>query len=309
MSEGIVVVGSCMIDFTSYVPRLPKPGETLVGMEFKRTVGGKGANQCVSAAKLGASTTLIASLGSDIFGEEYLQILKSFKINTNFIKIRKDVSSGVAQIMVADNGENSIVIVLGANALLCPADVDEAEGVIKNAAVLLTQFETSLDTTLHALKLHKGRGVSIVNGAPAVANPDLNVLKNCDIFCVNETETEIMTGIEPLTLDNAQEALNKLFKLGCNTVIITLGAEGAVFASRDEPEMTHVPVEKVKPVDTTGAGDAFLGALAYFIAYHSKLTLKKQIERACQVAKKSVMKAGTQPSFPIKDELSKELFL
>ncbi|XP_074104072.1 ribokinase [Cotesia typhae] len=309
MSKSIVVVGSCMVDFISNVARLPKAGETVLGKEFKRSWGGKGANQCVAAAKLGASTTLIASLGSDIFGEEYFQALKSLNIDTKYIKLRKDISSGVAQIIVDDNGDNKIVIVPGANTLLSPADVEEAEDAVRKAAVLLAQFETSLETTLRALELHKGHGISIVNGAPALANPDLNVLKNCDIFCVNETEAEVMSGIEPLALKNTQQALDKFFQLGCNTVIITLGAEGAVFASRDNPKMIHVPVEKVKPVDTTGAGDAFLGALAYFIAYHPSLTLKEQIKRACHVAKESVLKAATQASFPMKEELSKELFL
>ncbi|XP_011310075.1 ribokinase [Fopius arisanus] len=309
MSTSIVVVGSCMIDFTSYSPRLPRPGETLIGTEFKRTVGGKGANQCVSAAKLGGETALVASLGSDIFGEEYLDLLKSHDINTNHVKLRENVSSGIAHITVAENGENSIVIILGANALLSPRDIDEAQETIKKASVLLAQFETGLHATLHALKLYKGCGISIVNGAPAFANPNPEILQNCDIFCVNETEAELMTGIERLTLENAQSALNILFKKGCNTVIITLGASGAVFATKISQGLTHVPVEVVTPVDTTGAGDAFIGALGFFLAYYPQLTLEEQIRRANQVARQSVLKPGTQSSFPTRKQLPEELFL
>ncbi|XP_034934253.1 ribokinase-like [Chelonus insularis] len=308
MSKDIVIVGSCMIDFVSYVPRLPRPGETLIGSEFKRTFGGKGANQCVAATKLGASTFLVASLGNDIFGQEYLQLLKSLNVNIDHLKIRDNVNSGVAQIMVAENGENSIVIVVGANVLLSPTDVDEAHEVIKNATVLLAQFETCLETTLYALKLHKGHGTSIVNGAPAIKDVTSDILKNCDIFCLNETETEIMTGIQSLTLLNAQEAFYKLFNMGCNTVIITLGANGAIFASRNKPKMIHIPIDEVKPVDTTGAGDAFLGALAYFIAYHPQISMAESIRRACRIASQSVLKSGTQSSFPIKTELPDELF-
>ncbi|XP_063976890.1 ribokinase-like [Diachasmimorpha longicaudata] len=309
MSKYIVVVGSCMIDFTSYSPRLPKPGETLIGTDFRRTVGGKGANQCVSAAKLGAETTIVASLGSDIFGKEYLDILKSNGVNTQHVKVRENVTSGIAHITVAENGENSIVIIVGANALLSTRDIDEAQETIKNASVFLAQFETNLETTLYALNLYKGSGISIVNGAPAVANVDPEILKNCDIFCVNETEAELMTGIDHLTLENAQSALNILFEKGCNTVIITLGASGAVFATKTSQTLTHVPVEPVTPVDTTGAGDAFLGALGFFLAYHPQLSLREQIRRACQVARQSVLKPGTQSSFPTRQQLPDELFL
>lgn len=155
-------------------------------------------------------------------------------------------------------------------------------------------------------------------------------MKNCNIFCVNETEAEVMTGVAPLTLFNAQDALNKLFDMGCNTVIITLGGSGAVFASCDNKNMIHIPVERVIPVDTTvrcnyfsiqvfmllkyliclqGAGDAFLGALAYFIAYHPGLPLEEHVTRACQIAAQSVLKTGTQTSFPTKQNLPNELFV
>ncbi|KAF7990797.1 hypothetical protein HCN44_000602 [Aphidius gifuensis] len=307
--SSIVVVGSCMIDSTSFSERLPKPGETIAGTRFDKTFGGKGANQCVAAAKLGATTSLIAALGNDASGREYINQLEKYKINSEHVKLVPDVSSGSAQIMVAENGENMIVIVKGANDYLTSDDVNKARQTIKNASVLITQFESSLDATLEALKLHKGHGTSILNGAPALANPGREILESCDIFCVNETEAQIMTGIEPLNLINAQDALDKLFIQGCKIVIITLGGTGSVFATRKQQKMIHIPVEIVKPIDTTGAGDAFLGALAYFLCYHEKLSLEEKIIRASKIATESVLKIGTQSSFPTKNELPQELFL
>lgn len=309
MKPNVVVVGSCMIDFTCFSPRLPKPGETIIGTRFEKKYGGKGANQCVTAAKLGASTALIASLGSDIYGKEYLEILNKENVDTSHMQTQLDKQSGIAHITVAENGENSIVIVLGANELLSPKHADSAVDVIKGATVLLCQFETPLETTLHALKLHKGHGLSIVNGAPAVENVDLEILRLCDIFCVNETEAEIMTSINPVGLSKIQEAIDALLEKGCNTVILTLGESGAAYASRTNRNVTLISAPRLQPVDTTGAGDAFLGALAYFKAYHPTFTMDECIRRACIVATESVLKFGTHASFPTRSDLPKELFL
>ncbi|XP_033216965.1 ribokinase-like [Belonocnema kinseyi] len=309
MSSKIVVVGSSMIDFTTYSSRLPKPGETIFGSKFEQSFGGKGANQCVTAARLAASTTFITSLGSDIFAQQYIEKLKKEGIDVTYSKLRKDAHSGVAQIVVAENGENSIVIIPGSNELLSTKDVDEAADVIKNSSILLCQFETPLNVTLHALRLKKNHGISIVNGAPAVKSIDPEILSLADIFCVNETEAECITGIDNLTVSNAQEAIDKLLLLGCNIVIITFGSSGAIFASSDNPKVSFVPADKVKPIDTTGAGDAFLGAFAYFKAYHPNLSMEESIRRSCRIATQSVLKPGTQTSFPRKEELPKDLFL
>ncbi|XP_043273164.1 ribokinase-like [Venturia canescens] len=309
MSKSIVIVGSCMIDLSSYATRLPLPGETICGKKFIQGYGGKGANQCISAAKLGASTSLIAALGSDDFGAKYLKVLSSENVDVSHVSIKENVNSGMAQILIADNGENCIVIVPGANDLLSINDIDSAKDVIKSASVLLCQFESCMETTLYALKLHKGHGISILNGAPAVENLNPELLESCTIFCVNEPEAEVMTGLRPLNLSNAQKAIDSLLEKGCNTIILTLGSGGAVFASKNERSMVHVPTEKVIPVDTTGAGDSFLGALAYFMAYHPTLSMKECIKRACQVATRSVLKPGTQASFPSRKELPEELFL
>ncbi|KAK2576297.1 hypothetical protein KPH14_005662 [Odynerus spinipes] len=308
MSSNIVVVGSCMIDFTCYSSRLPKPGETICGNKFQIKYGGKGANQCVAAAKLGASTALVASLGSDSFAQDYLEILKKENVNASYIQIQKDKHSGVAHITVAENGENCIVIVPGANDSLSSEHVITSAELIKNATVLLCQFETPLDATLHALRIHKGHGLSIVNGAPAVENVDPEIFELCDIFCVNETEAEVITGVQPLTLSNAQEAIDILLSKGCNFVILTLGPLGAVYASQSDTKITQISATKVQPIDTTGAGDAFLGSLAYFKAYHPSLPTSECIRRACEIATKSVLKTGTQESFPTKEDLPQELF-
>ncbi|XP_076662309.1 ribokinase [Halictus rubicundus] len=310
MSPKIVVVGSCMIDFTCFSPRLPKSGETIIGKNFEINYGGKGANQCIAAAKLGASTAIVACLGSDTYAQEYLKIFEKENVDTSHIQIQENQHSGIAHITVADNGENSIVVVLGSNALLSAKQVDNASEIVKDAAVLLCQFETSLEVTRHALKLHKGHGVSIVNGAPAMEHVDEELLSLCDIFCVNETEAEVMTGVQLLGLSNVQKAIDKLLDIGCNTVVLTLGELGAAFASKENRTATIIATSKrVQPVDTTGAGDAFLGAFAYFKAYHPALPMNECIRRACTVATESVLKLGAHASFPTRGILSPELFL
>ncbi|CAL7943195.1 unnamed protein product [Xylocopa violacea] len=308
MCAKIVVVGSCMIDFTCFSPRLPKPGETLIGNRYEIKYGGKGANQCIAAVRLGASATIIASLGSDTYAQEYLKIFKKENIDVSHVQIQENQHSGIAHITVAENGENSIVAVIGSNAMLSTKHVDSAANVIRNADILLGQLETPVETTLHALKLHKGHGLSIINGAPATEKIDSELLRLCDIFCVNETEAEVMTGVQPLGLSNMQDAIWKLLDMGCNTVILTLGEQGAAYASREERTVKLIPTTSVQPVDTTGAGDAFLGALAYFKAYHPGLSMNECIRRACVVATKSVLKFGTHASFPTRDSLSPDLF-
>lgn len=309
MDSKIVVVGSCMIDFTCFSPRLPKSGETIIGSKYEIKYGGKGANQCVAAAKLGASAAIVASLGSDIYAQQYLKIFKEENIDVSHVQIQENQHSGIAHITVADNGENCIAIVLGSNAALSPKQVDSAAELIKGAAVLLCQFETPIESTLHALKLHEGHGMSIVNGAPAMKNIDSEVFHFCDIFCVNESEAEVMTDVQPLGPTNVQEAIDRLLDKGCKTVIITLGEMGAAYASKENRIAKLIPVTPVQPVDTTGAGDAFLGALAYFKAYHSELSMDECIRRACAVAAESVLKFGTHASFPTKDSLSPDLFV
>ncbi|KAF3420185.1 hypothetical protein E2986_05712 [Frieseomelitta varia] len=292
-----------------FSPRLPKSGETIIGNRYEIKYGGKGANQCIAASKLGAATAIIASvrLGSDIYGQEYLKIFKEENIDA-YVQIQPNHHSGIAHITVAENGENSIVIVLGSNALMTINHVDSATNVIENAAVLLCQFEIPLEITLHALKIFKGHGLSIVNGAPATKDVHPDLWKLCDIFCVNETEMEVITGVQPQGSSSIQQAIVKLLDKGCNTVIITLGEQGAVYASQEDRTIKKVGTARVQPVDTTGAGDAFLGAFAYFKAYHPTLSMGECVRRACVVATESVLKFGTHASFPNRSSLSPDLF-
>ncbi|PBC29603.1 ribokinase [Apis cerana] len=305
----IVIVGSCMIDFTCFSSRFPKPGETIMGRKFEVKYGGKGANQCIAAARLGASTAIIASLGSDNYAQEYLKIFKKENVDASHVQIQTNIHSGVSHITVIDSGENSIITVLGSNNLLSRNHLDNSINLIKNAAVLLCQFEIPMEITLHALKLHKNYGLSIVNGAPAMKNIDLELLKLCDIFCVNELEAEVTSGISFDGKASIEHIMNKLLDLGCNTVIITLGKQGAIYASQKDRTVKKVLTATVQPMDTTGAGDAFLGALAYYKAYHPTLSMDECIRRSCIIATKSVLKFGTHASFPHKSDLPSDLFI
>lgn len=320
MVKKIVVVGSCMIDLNCYSKRLPKCGETLTGDKFSIGFGGKGANQCVAAARIGGAdiqTTLVARVGDDTFGADYLANLKKNNIDTEFVQTTPQQHSGVAQISVAATGDNTIVIVPGANTCLSAADVHAARQRLEEADVALFQFETPIGTTLEALRLMRagGKGIAIVNAAPAVADPDPEVFKLSDIFCVNETEAEELTGLSLTSaagpdalIAAAGEAAQALLQKGCRVVILTLGAHGAVVAGHDpKAGSCHMPATPTKAVDTTGAGDAFLGALAYFVAAKKHLRLLDQVRRAMVYATLSVEKLGTQDSFPFRDTFPAEL--
>lgn len=300
-SAKVVVVGSCMIDLTCYAEKLPKPGETVHGKEFKKDNGGKGANQCMTANRLGASTALVARLGDDMFGAQYLESLKRQHVNTDHVTLTKGVSCGIAQITVAADGENQILIVSGANALLSVDDVLAAKDLIADAAVVVCQFETPVESTIAALEIVKANenGISIVNAAPALPNADKRVYTEGDIFCVNEVEAEMMTGLPTVTLEECKIATSALLSFGCKCVILTMGKNGALFATKENPVPVHEPGEPLeKPVDTTGAGDAFIGALAFLLAYYSTWSLQKQIRISCLIARESCMKQGTQASLP-----------
>lgn len=307
MSSKIVVVGSCMIDFVSYASRLPTAGETIHGDKFVTNFGGKGANQCVAAAKLGADTTLVARVGNDIWGEKYIDNLDSAGVNTEFVLITPNSSSGIAQINVAESGENQIVIVAGANKQLSVSDIEDAKKSISSAEVLIMQLETPPETAIRAMELCTG--ISILNGAPALSTYDPKLLTLPTIFCINETEASIFTGLPVNNTGDAEKAAIDLVTKGCKSVLITLGEQGAVYHSGDcGCKVLKIESPKVKSLDTTGAGDAFIGALAYFIGA-KKVSMEKAIRAACFVAADSVTKLGTQMSFPGPEILKKIDFL
>ncbi|XP_011557100.3 ribokinase [Plutella xylostella] len=294
-SGKIVVIGSCSVDFTTFAPRLPGPGETLVGTKFMTSFGGKGANQCVAAAKLGGDTYMICRLGDDQWGKNYKDHLQEVGINVSQVKVTHNTTSGIAQINVAESGENQIVIVPGANAKLSTSDVDAASELIKSADILIGQLETPYETTLEAFKIN--RGLKLLNAAPA--RTDIaEILKYCTILCVNEPEASLLTNLTVDSVKAAVTALSKLLEMGCETVIITLGEKGAIFASVKDTQPIHVLCDPVVPVDTTGAGDAFVGALATFLATKKDYPMHQVVGAACHVASLSVTKEGTQTSYP-----------
>jgi ribokinase len=294
----ICVVGSSMIDLISKVPRLPKLGETLVGRSFHLGYGGKGANQAVMAAKLGAQVTMVNKVGRDVFGEGTLKNYQEQGIDTTHVIFDESRFSGVAPIFVDDNAQNFIVIVPGANSGLSPADVQSARQVILDSDILICQLEIPMETTLEAFRVAKSGNVrTILNPAPAAPIPD-ELLQLADIFAPNETETELLTDMPVDTLTEAEAAARKLLSRGTKTVILTLGARGALLVNQDNVE--NIPAVKVDAMDPTGAGDAFVGSLAVYLG--EGLPLRDAIRRANAVAALSVTRIGTQVSFPKRTE-------
>jgi ribokinase len=300
----ICVVGASNLDLISYVPRLPRLGETLHGTRFHMGYGGKGANQAVMAAKLGGDVAMVTKLGQDIFGENTLKNFQSWGINTRHVLFTDQAFSGVAPIAVDPDGHNSIIIVTGANDLLTAEEIEDARPVIAAAQIVVCQLEIPLETTLAALRIARQEGVrTIFNPAPARPNLPDELYQLSDIFCPNETETELLTGMPVGDLEEAEAAARTLMKQGAGVVILTLGERGSLLVTADEA--IHVPATPVKALDSTGAGDAFVGSLAYFLAAGQPLT--EAIRRANHIAAISVQYSGTQTSFPNAADLPQEL--
>ncbi len=298
-AKHIVVVGSSNMDLVAKAPRIPVTGETLTGTDFFMLPGGKGANQAVAAAKLGAEVIFVARLGKDVFASKSLENFKSVNINTRHIEQLDGVPSGIAIIAVDDNGQNIIIVVPGANGKLMPADVDKAESDIANAAIVVCQLEVPIETVEQAAKIaNKNKVPFILDPAPARALSD-ELLELVDIIKPNETEAEILTGIKVTDQASAGKAADALLAKGVKTVIITLGEKGLLLATKDSKEM--IPNNKVKAVDSTAAGDAFTGSLAYGLAKGD--SLKDAAVYANAVAAISVTRLGAQSSMPTKEEV------
>lgn len=298
----LCMVGSSMVDLIARVPRLPKAGETLTGSEFAIGFGGKGSNQAVMAARLGAHVSVVARLGRDVFGENTLQNYQDHKIDITHVTFDDERFSGVAPITVEDaTGQNSIIVVPGANQGLGPEEVRQAAPAIAEADVLICQLEIPLQSTLEAFRLAKqGATTTILNPAPALPLPD-DLLRLTDIFVPNEVEAAMMADTSISSLEEGLAVAQSFLERGPKIVVITMGERGAVVAKAGTPPQ-HVPVEAVQAVDTTGAGDAFVGSLAYFVAL--ELALEDAVSRSCAIASRSVLKRGTQTSFPYASEVS-----
>ncbi|KAK7904513.1 hypothetical protein WMY93_017120 [Mugilogobius chulae] len=307
MTLDVIVVGSCMTDLVSQAPRLPKAGETIHGHKFFIGFGGKGANQCVQAARLGAESAMVCKVGKDFFGDNYIQNFKDSGVHTDFVQQTSDAATGAASIIVNDAGENAIVIVAGANMLLNTEDLKHMQPSLICAKVLVCQLEISAQTSLKALCMARESGVkTIFNPAPAIPFLDAEFYKVSDVFCCNESEAELLTGCPVSSVDEAQRAGQNLLARGCGAVILTLGPQGCLVLQAEGSK--HIPTEAVTAVDTTGAGDSFIGALAFYMAYFPKMPLEEMARRANQVAAVSVQTMGTQTSFPFKKDLPAALF-
>ncbi|XP_064623157.1 ribokinase-like [Lineus longissimus] len=305
----VVSVGGIVTDIYSFCPTFPKPGESVCARYCTMGYGGKGANQAVMAAKLGAKSALIGKVGDDVFGKMHFAGYEEAGLNSDFVFTTSEAGTALACVMVRDDGMNCISVAYQATLLLNKDDIQKAEDMIKSAKVVSCQLETTHATTLAALKVAKKHGVTtVLNAAPPSAEPLCEEMFTVsDIFCTNETETETFTGLPVATVDEAKMATKFLLGKGCKSVIVTLGEGGCVYASLEEKEPKHLPAKKVKAVNTTGAGDAFIGALCFYIAKYSHLSFGEKIRRSVEIATISVLSQGTQTSYPLAKDLPKEL--
>jgi len=291
----ICVVGACNIDLISYVPRLPIMGETLHGTQFRMGFGGKGANQAVMAAKLGGDVSMVCKLGDDVFGNNTIENFKKWGVNIDNVHVTDKAFSGVAPIAVDADGNNSIIIVTGANDLLSREDIEAARSYIAASTILVCQLEIPIEINLAAMRIAREEGVlTIFNPAPAKVELPAEIYRLSDIFCPNESETEILTGMSVNTLEEAERAARILIARGPKSVILTLGERGSLLVTQDA--VKHISVEPVKALDTTGAGDSFVGCLAYFLALGNPID--EALSKSNFIASISVQAAGTQTSFP-----------
>jgi ribokinase len=299
----ILVLGSSNTDMIIKVDRLPKAGETVLGGEFASAAGGKGANQAVAAARAGGKVTFIARVGTDVFGEKAVAGFRADGINVDYVFRDPDSPSGVALIFVAKDGENSIAVASGANARLLPPDVWKAKNAFPNAAVLVLQLETPLETVQAAAELAASDGVRVIlNPAPARPLPEA-LLNNIYLITPNENEAESLTGIAVDGEVAANQAADKLLARGVQNVIVTMGARGAFVAG--EGIRQWVPAFKTTAVDCTGAGDVFNGALA--VALAEGKSLLEAAHFASAAAAISVSRLGAQTSAPTRKEIDQRL--
>jgi len=303
MTARIAVVGSLNMDLVVRTPHIPQPGETVIGSDFITLPGGKGANQAVAAARLGAEVAMIGRVGCDAFGETLLDNLKHAGIDCSLTQQDANAPTGVALISVEDSGQNSIVVASGANARLSPADVDAAEQEIASASVLLLQLESPLDTVIRTAEVARQHDVSVIlNPAPARPLPQ-TLLTLVDVLTPNESETALLTGTPVDNLEQAKAAAGSLMHMGVGTVILTLGARGALLA--ENGGFRHFPAFEITPVDTTAAGDAFMGGLA--VALGEGRALAEAIQWGNAAGALAATKMGAQPSLPDRADLERLL--
>jgi ribokinase len=290
----ITVVGSNMVDLITYIRRMPKEGETIEAPRFEMGFGGKGANQAVAAALLGAEVCMVTKVGDDLFGPNTKKNFERYGIDTSHVDIVPGVSSGVAPIFVDEKSHNSILIIKGANAQLAPEDVDRAKDRILKSDVVIMQLEISLESVYHTIELCASRKVPVILN-PAPADPALSVekIRSVSFFAPNETELQTLTGLPTGSLEEVKAAARTLLAKGLPKIIVTLGEKGCLLLTAEGE--TLVPGFRVASMDTTGAGDAFIGCFAVYLV--ETRDVAKALETANRYAALSTMKPGTQKSF------------
>ena len=303
----VTVVGSLNIDLVCHATRRPDKGETIIGDAFDIFTGGKGFNQATAAARLGAEVTLVGSVGSDPFGEMLLTATANEHINNRFITRQTNIGTGIATIVVEPDGDNSIIVVPRANMALTTTDIDAAADCIADADVLLLQLETPIATSEHAAAIAKQHGATVVlNPAPAQPLPD-SLLQYIDILTPNQSETELLSGMKMRSPEVARRAAAALRERMVDTensaIVLTLGEQGALMLTETISEL--IPALSVEPVDTTGAGDAFCGALATALA--SGENLQSAVEFANAAGAAAVTVIGATPSMPTRAKIERLL--
>lgn len=289
----ICVIGSLNMDLVVKVDTMPKGGQTLIGSNFKEVPGGKGANQAVAMARLGANVSMIGKVGNDSFGQTMINALKNDNVDTKYINIEQG-PTGVALITVDKNAENSIVVAPGANYKVDKSYIDKNIDAIKNSDIVVVQLETPLETIKYALKIAKEfNKYTILNPAPAVKLED-ELIENVDLLTPNETELEIISGVEINSEDDILKAAKVMIEKGVKELIVTLGSNGSLYINREKSMFKKA--YKVQAVDTTAAGDSYTGALS--VAFANGKNVEEAMDFASKVGALSVMKEGAQSSLP-----------
>lgn len=299
----VLVIGSFMMDLVVRTPRLPKEGETVIGTEFGRAPGGKGANQAVAAARLGAKVTMVGRVGNDLFGKDQIESLNASGVDTRYVVMDDEAPTGVGSITLDSAGNNRIIIIPGANMRMTPEDVERARPALEAADIIVLQLEITDDANLRALEIANELGKPVIFN-PAPAHPlDDAVLRMATVLTPNESETEILTGMSAATPEEAEQGALALRARGIETVVVTLGGKGSLLVREGESRV--VPAWPVDVVDTTAAGDAFNGALAVAIARGDEW--QDALTFANAVGALAVTKFGAQPSMPTRADV--EAFL
>ena len=299
--SNIIVVGSLNADLVVRTPRFPQPGETISGEDLQIIPGGKGANQAVAAARQGTPTAMVGRVGNDSFGPELIGNLKQNGVDTSHVQVDSESATGTAIIVVDEKGQNSIVLSPGGNGRVTPADLDNLS--FADASLLLLQLEIPVAAVLAAAKRAKESGLRVLlNPAPARPLPE-ELLSLPDFIVPNESELSLLTELPVQDIPSAEKAAKTLLERGIQNVIVTLGANGALIVNRELTK--HIPSFKVDVVDSTAAGDAFIGGFASALLQNK--SMEEAVQYGCACGALAATKFGAQPSLPTKKEV--ETFL